>query len=453
MRYPSEGVGGLAVPGHTGAIGSDSLPTPSGGYPVSGAGSRSFSGVPVVGGGGTAFCEAEHYLEYYDKVSKTFRKKISFDYSVVQKGNKEQSYAKKGYKNEQKRGTKNEQREEYHGHKNQSSRHGVSEVAEAGKSGRDGLLHTGSPYSAREYGATEKLNWLESTCDKQGVGWFITAECDNGHSFAKELICGKEWCSICGEDKSSAHGRRFSRWLPKGQQMKSMGYWDFTLPPEVRHKYRTKKSLRKLGHDIQELLKAFGFKRGLRRWHWFGDIAESGLRGDTPFHPHLNCLVDGRWDSPAKLEAVRKAYAKLLNVPKAVAHYHYTKRPGKMVHHLYYITRATFRDYSWDERMAMELRGFRNMVVWGGVLWKGEPQWSLSDLKGEGKAEVEGLDLEAIQSLHESICPICAREDNEIVPLKWGATFTDGFVELGRKEASRCWLLAIKRHSTATPTR
>ncbi|GAI57357.1 unnamed protein product, partial [marine sediment metagenome] len=64
-----------------------------------------------------------------------------------------------------------------------------------------------------------------------------------------------------------------------------------------------------------------------------------------------------------------------------------------MVHTLKYVARATFRDYEWDIDMALELRGFRNMVVWGCGLWNGEAAWSLSDLKGKAKAEVEGLDI------------------------------------------------------------
>lgn len=56
-RGPFEGGDGFAVHGSTGAIGSDSSPTPSRGSPVSGAGSRSLPGVPAGGVGATGYLE------------------------------------------------------------------------------------------------------------------------------------------------------------------------------------------------------------------------------------------------------------------------------------------------------------------------------------------------------------------------------------------------------------
>jgi len=264
-------------------------------------------------------------------------------------------------------------------------------------------------------------SWLGTTCDKEGRGWFIAGECENGHRFAKELVCGKEFCSVCGEDGSIAHMRRFARWLPKIVQVDSMGYFVFTLPEGVRSEYRTKKSLAKLGHDVQGLLKAFGYSRGLRRWHWFGDKS-------TKYHPHLNCLVDGGFVSSDRLDAIKRGYASILGVDLADVNYRYRRSPGKMVHTLKYITRATFRDYDWDIDMAMELRGFRNMVVWGRGLWAGQAAWSLADLKGKAKAEVEGLDIEAIDALVNKVCPVCGK------PLVWGEALPIGLLNMVEKE-------------------
>ncbi len=265
-------------------------------------------------------------------------------------------------------------------------------------------------------------SWLALTCDKSGVGWFIAGECDNGHRFAKELVCGKEWCEVCGEDDSVAHLRRFARWLPKAQQLGVMGYFVFTIPQELRAKYRAKKALSKLGHQVQELLKAFGYSRGLRRWHWFGDKS-------TKWHPHLNCLVDGGWISPVKLEAINRAYASLLGADVVDVNYRYRLSPGKMVHSLKYVTRSTFRDYAWDLEMAMELRGFRNMVVWGRGLWTADEQWSLADLGGEARAEVEDLDIEAIEALVEKRCPVCGKS------LVWGEALPIGLLDMVDKRS------------------
>jgi len=260
-------------------------------------------------------------------------------------------------------------------------------------------------------------SWLALTCDKKGVGWFIGGECENGHRFAKELVCGKEWCSVCGSDDSVAHLRRFARWLPKAQQFEVMGYFVFTIPEELRAKYRTKKALADLGHQVQELLKGFGYSRGLRRWHFFGDKS-------TKWHPHLNCLVDGGYCPPALLDKIKTAYASLLGADLADVNYRYRLSPGKMVHSLKYVTRATFRDYELDLEMAMELRGFRNMVVWGRGQWDGEAAWSLSDLGGEARAAVEGLDIEAINNLAAGVCPVCGKA------LTWGEALPIGLLAM-----------------------
>ncbi|MBA7664061.1 hypothetical protein ES703_72111 [subsurface metagenome] len=255
------------------------------------------------------------------------------------------------------------------------------------------------------------------TCDRSGFQWFIPGECRNGHRFAKTLVCGKEFCSVCGEDGSVAHLRRFARWLPKVQQFGTAGYFVFTIPQELRAKYRTKKALGGLGHQIQELLKGFGYSRGLRRWHYFGDKS-------TKYHPHLNCLVDGDFIPEARLGAIKRAYASLLGADLADVNYHYRLSPGKMVHTLKYVTRATFRDYAWDLELALELRGFRNMVVWGRGKWDDQPSWSLDELSGEARAEVEDLDIEAIEALAEKRCPVCGEA------VVWGEALPIGLLDM-----------------------
>lgn len=244
-------------------------------------------------------------------------------------------------------------------------------------------------------------NWLEATCGR-GKGYFIVAECPDGHRHAKELVCNKDWCSVCGKKHSIAHMRRFARWLPKVMQFKSMGYLVFTLPQELESKYRVKKDLAGLGHQVQELLKGLGFARGLRRWHWFGEKS-------TRWRPHLNVLVDGGFISQEIIAAIKAGYASILGVNLADVNYRYRPTPGKMVHTLGYVTRATFLDDEWDLEMALELHGFRNMVVWGRGLWDLKPAWSKDQLHGKARSEVEGLDLAAIEALVEKRCPVCGQ--------------------------------------------
>lgn len=276
----------------------------------------------------------------------------------------------------------------------------------------------GSPYYLELYANVSP--WLGRTCDKREVGWFIAGVCENGHQFAKQLVCGKEWCSVCGDDGSVAHNRRFVRWLPKVQQFGTMGYFVFTLPESLRAKYRTKKALANLGHQIQELLKGFGYSRGLRRWHFFGDKS-------TKYHPHLNVLVDGGFVVADKLAAIKQGYASILGVDLADVNYHYRLSPGKMIHTLKYVTRATFRDFARDVELAVELKGFRNMVVWGRGQWSSDVAWSLADLKGKSRAEVEGLDVKAIESLVKKACPVCGK------PVTWGSVLPIGLLNMVEK--------------------
>ena len=247
--------------------------------------------------------------------------------------------------------------------------------------------------------ATKTSSGLPAKCP----GYFVVGQCQNGHRFAKELYCGREWCPVCGEDESPAHMRRFARWVGKAQQLQTMGYLVFTLPEEVRGRYRSKARLNELtkrvtagdkSRHIEGLLKSMGFERGLARWHWFGE---------TPgkWHPHLNVVIEAGHLSKPMLLSIRHAWASILGVDVAVVNYSYTKVVPKMVHILKYVTRATFRDYTWDERMAGELYNFRNMRSWGS--WSGPAVWEL-----EGKAE-----LEPIAKLESGLCPVCGE------PVSW----------------------------------
>ena len=278
-----------------------------------------------------------------------------------------------------------------------------------------------SPRSRGDYleSSDNVSSWLGVTCDKPGQGWYIQGEDSNGHRFKKDLVCGKEWCAVCGADGSTAHSRRWLRWVYKVMQFTTMGYFVFTIPEGIRDRYRTKKSLTRLGKQVQELLKSYGYFRGLRRWHWFGDKS-------IKWHPHLNVLVDGAYIPPDKLDKIKAAYAAILGVDIADVNYRYRKTPGRIIHTLKYVTRATFHDWGWDVVMATELHGIRNMVVWGRGYWKDwldsdgvrhldkeDKEWSLDDLEQTERGE-DMEDLQAIEKLSKGVCPICGE------PIKWG---------------------------------
>ena len=249
---------------------------------------------------------------------------------------------------------------------------------------------------------------LEKSCP----AGFITGSCANGHRFAKEVYCGREWCEVCngkwekGKAMKPSHARRFARWYPKARQFDGVGYWTFTIPQELRYKYRTKEALGELGKAIVKLLRSSGYSRGLRRWHYFGDRSDK-------WHPHLNCLVDGAGISKRQLRKIRRKYSNLLEVKLAIAEYHYLDSPGEKVHALTYVTRATFLDWTWDADMARELKGFRNQLWWGSKEWSREPVWSLDDLQGEQPAAMSDTDARAVASLENGECPRCG------LPIDW----------------------------------
>ena len=261
------------------------------------------------------------------------------------------------------------------------------------------VTNSGGRQGAEPPGYLEPYANVVTTAQNEAVcpGFYIATECQNGHRFAKKLVCGKEFCPTCGAEWSDAHKRRFSRWLPKAEQMTTMGYFVFTLPLEARDRYRTKEALNELTKEITGgdksrkivgILKDEGFGRGLVRWHWFGG------RGNI-FHPHLNVLVEAGKISKDQLQRIKARYAQVLGVPVAVVNYSYVRSQKRMVHRLKYITRATFIDRRWDPKMAEELFNFRNQRTWGE--WKGPQAW---ELVGEAK-------YQHIEDLESGICPVC----------------------------------------------
>jgi hypothetical protein len=237
----------------------------------------------------------------------------------------------------------------------------------------------------------------------------LIGQCDDcGTKFAKTLYCGREWCGVC---KEPTENRRLARWLPKAQQMAFMGYFVLEWPMSSRHKLRTEWALAEAGKIVKAVLsgdfevemwrasgeilteekmaltRAQWFRRGLRRWHYFGEPTD-----EMRYNPHLNVLLDAGYLSKRRLERIKAFLRIALGEPKLIVHYHYTAKPSNMVHHLRYVVRNTFLDVNWDVDLAYELRGFRNALFWG--TWDDEPVWTS---RGEG----------AVARLESGTCPDC----------------------------------------------
>ena len=293
---------------------------------------------------------------------------------------------------------------------------------------------------------------FEKTCP----GHFLIGSCENGHRFAKEIYCFQEWCPRCGAKWSEAHQRKFSRWLPKVQQMRQLGYFVIEWPLASRFKLRSKAALEDSGKMIKRVLsgeweierrrqrgerisrqrkediRAWWFPAGLRRWHFFGDLVKElgegmkslawvdkasesspGGQGDR-YNPHLNVLVPYGFITRGKFRRIKRALRAALQEPDLIVHYGYTREPARMIHALKYVTRATFLDGMWAPDVAASIYNFHNAQVWG--KWDGEPAWSLDDLEGE--PELRDLpDPAAIESLESGLCPRCGK------PLDWAGPY------------------------------
>jgi len=255
-------------------------------------------------------------------------------------------------------------------------------------------------------------------------GYMTVGECESGHVFARELVCSREWCGHCGQKDGISHDRRKGRWYPKGVKIDSMGYYVITLPPEIRHRYRTKAALSALGAAFRAMFQEHGYKRGLRGWDWFGEEKNAPEGESPPWHPHFNALVEGGYLDRDKLKSMRRSVARILGVGlgRVNIFYQYSSEVTRKLHWLNYVTRPTFLDWRWDSEMAVTLRGFRTYQSWG--KWKDEPVWAVPTDSTEAPAP-------NVFALERGFCPKCGGE------LTWGtargARFMDGdrWEELG----------------------
>jgi len=211
---------------------------------------------------------------------------------------------------------------------------------------------------------------------------FIKGNC-GCKSYAKNIICGLEWCKDCGQDGSPQHQKRFNRWMPKARKLNKFGVLVVTLPEELRYKYQNKIKLSELRTALKNKLKKLGFEKGLMRWHLFGDCEWCKGKqcykckhtgAGNVFKPHLNIVIESGFIKDINttlIDELKKfitAYwLKIFNKSFTnVINYHYAKRLTDRVHQVKYITRSTFRIY--DEEVAQDLKKYRMTTVWG--TWK-----------------------------------------------------------------------------------
>jgi len=156
-----------------------------------------------------------------------------------------------------------------------------------------------------------------------------------------------------------------------------MGYLVITFPLEVRWMMRDPEVLRRLAKKLRKLLRKLGYRKVYTRWHYFGDKSHR-------YHPHLNVLLDGGRLSDEELADLKNSIRRSLlkrSIAKTigkdlVVHYDYTQEAKRKFHWVKYVTKASFKDKSWDEQLASKLYGFHNGCFAG--LWDDPPRWKLT---------------------------------------------------------------------------
>lgn len=246
--------------------------------------------------------------------------------------------------------------------------------------------------------AESLLSRANSTSRQNSCTKWVVGRCARGHTHARAIFCGREWCPTCGEVGSDLHKRRQSKWLPRVAEAESWRYLVITLPPEVRVRFRTKAALAILRTKIMRKLQRMGCARGLDRWHFFGEPPASGI---PEYHPHLNILTPGGFMPRADVLELKQFVAKVLKVEldRINLKVAYAKTWTKLAHRVRYITRSTFLDAAWDVELSRELVGFRNGHSWG--KWTGESVWPV---------ELVGEDLSkgyAVLMYERGLCPDC----------------------------------------------
>jgi hypothetical protein len=222
--------------------------------------------------------------------------------------------------------------------------------------------------------------------------FFVQATCENGHSFKMPILCHREYCTTCGSVDSHSHIRKKMNAAKRLIGYDYLGYFVFTIPEDVRHKFKNKSSWKNFVRKVKEqLLKKFGMDCGLWRYHWFGDkdydlqkkfcddLNENNntINGNKiPFNPHLNVIIprdkNNKWiDSEIldfmKDELTNYFHSKGSKVEKAVLHYSYVEEIEKKWHLIRYVTRPTFKPelLEFHPDLAIEIYNFRNCNPFG----------------------------------------------------------------------------------------
>lgn len=299
----------------------------------------------------------------------------------------------------------------------------------------------------------ERKTTTEYKCGSKAV----ISRCEqNNHHIGKLLLCQKDWCVECGQIGSKAHNQRISHWLPKMQQLDSVGYLVIEFPDYLRHTKGavlddgtvvcsgflfSKVGIKYIEDTVKDVIagkRGAGnrrqggyFKRGVARWHWFGSRCVNAVykknkptrckltnlvcpksrtdcenyKNDGKLNQHINVLADGAYLEADKLAQLKADLRQALKIPNLIINYEYVKYDydnqdaGQIYHKIAYVTRPTFLKKEWDYEFAADvIKGLHSGFWWGS--WKSERIWEINP-----NMEAEGLQAAAEISNHR--CHIC----------------------------------------------
>lgn len=147
--------------------------------------------------------------------------------------------------------------------------------------------------------------------------------------------CMRVQCQNCKDQVSRRRAAAAFDRLEAGRGGRPVIYTVFTVPPALRDRYRRSPrewdSLRK---QVWRFLQLLGARFALEATHPVGD------ENPNEFHPHFNFLWVSNRQAFLDVSLLQAMWAKLLDIPLAVAHTQYSHKVGKIRHWCRYVVRT-----------------------------------------------------------------------------------------------------------------
>ncbi len=251
----------------------------------------------------------------------------------------------------------------------------------------------------------------------------IALQCANGHQKRVRMTCHLEICPTCGEKRSLAHRKRYTRALDRLLWAPVLGYMVFTLPKEVSDSLPSKAELSKIEKEAVKIVKDnFNTPGCMVRAHLMGNEIEK-------LHIHVNVLfpiIDtngtGRV-SKETLDTLRKQWTEIVNkqfnlsVKMTNVFYKFDTNHRKMKHKIKYVTRAVVVAEKFLSLSNEAKHWYLSLSGWHNTRWYGK----LANCKYKDYLKERGIDHTANREQDIALakqCPVCSSKFRyiEVIP-------------------------------------